>query len=120
MAAFDIPIYELEGYEADDVIGTIARQASAEGLEVLIMTGDRDQFQLVTDQVKVLYPSSGAGDLTVFGPEEVKAKMGVMPAQIPDLKGLEGGVILMVPVIGLPYLRRGLGFLIGSLGCRRD
>ncbi|MEB3285137.1 MAG: DNA polymerase I [Candidatus Sericytochromatia bacterium] len=90
VAAFEIPIYELDGYEADDVIGTLARQAEAEGFEVEILTGDRDAFQLVTDRVSVLLPQSGVGELEVFGPDAVLAKMGVTPAQIPDLKGLMG------------------------------
>ncbi|MEB3222969.1 MAG: DNA polymerase I [Candidatus Sericytochromatia bacterium] len=90
VAAFDVPIYELDGFEADDLIGTISRQAEAEGFEVEILTGDRDAFQLVTDRVKVLLPRSGVGDLEVFGPAEVLAKMGVTPAQVPDLKGLMG------------------------------
>ncbi|MDB5100798.1 MAG: polymerase [Cyanobacteria bacterium RYN_339] len=88
--AFDIPIYEQAGFEADDVIGTVATRAAAEGYDVLILTGDRDAFQLVTDKVKVLYPKSGASDLEVYGPAEVLTKMGVRPDQIPDLKGLMG------------------------------
>lgn len=90
VAAFEIPIYELDGYEADDVIGTLARQAEAEGFEVEILTGDRDAFQLVNERVSVLLPQSGAGELEVFGPDAVLAKMGVTPAQVPDLKGLMG------------------------------
>ncbi|HEY9724427.1 MAG TPA: DNA polymerase I [Oscillatoriaceae cyanobacterium] len=88
--AFGLPIYEIDGYEADDVIGTISRVASEKGWEVLILTGDRDAFQLVDERVKVLMPKSGAGDLETFGPDEVLTKMGVTPAQIPDLKGLMG------------------------------
>jgi DNA polymerase-1 len=100
VAAFDVPIYELDGYEADDLIGTLARQAEAEGFEVEILTGDRDAFQLVTERVKVLLPRSGAGDLEVFGPAEVLGKMGVTPAQIPDLKGLMGDASDNIP--GVP------------------
>jgi len=88
--AFEIPIFELDGYEADDVIGTISRQAFEQGLEVLILTGDRDAFQLVKEHVKVVMPSAGVSDLAVFGPDEVLQKMGVSPDQIPDLKGLMG------------------------------
>ncbi len=90
VAAFDIPVYELAGWEADDLIGTISRQAAAQGYEVLILTGDRDAFQLVTDQVKVLLPTNGVSELAPFGPAQVVEKMGVTPAQIPDLKGLMG------------------------------
>lgn len=98
--AFDIPIYELPGWEADDLIGTLARQAAEKGYEVLILTGDRDSFQLVTEHVKVILPSSGVGDLEAFGPEQVVTKMGVGPSQIADLKGLMGDASDNIP--GVP------------------
>lgn len=88
--AFDIPIFELDGYEADDILGTLSRQAAESGMEVLILTGDRDAFQLVDERVNVLLPQMGVSDLERFGPAEVEAKMGVRPDQIPDLKGLMG------------------------------
>ncbi|MFN3428497.1 MAG: DNA polymerase I [Candidatus Sericytochromatia bacterium] len=88
--AFDIPVYELDGYEADDVIGTIATQASAKGYEVLIVTGDRDAFQLVDANVRVLLPTMGVSELEVFGPAEVEAKMGVRPDQIIHYKAIAG------------------------------
>ncbi|MFP5502318.1 MAG: DNA polymerase I, partial [Candidatus Sericytochromatia bacterium] len=113
--AFEIPIYELAGYEADDVIGTISKQAAAEGYEVLIVTGDRDAFQLVDDRVKVLLPTSGVGDLAVFGPEEVRAKMGVSPAQIPDLKGIMGDTSDNIP--GVPGIgEKGAVKLLSEFG----
>ncbi|HLW79085.1 MAG TPA: hypothetical protein VKU44_05735, partial [Terriglobia bacterium] len=60
--ALGLPILEREGFEADDVIGTLARQGEAQGLEVLIVTGDEDLFQLVDDHIKVLKPARGAND----------------------------------------------------------
>ncbi len=59
LEAFEIPIYELPGYEADDVIGTLAIKAANEGNNVLILTGDRDSYQLINDKIKVLVPSKG-------------------------------------------------------------
>ncbi|MEB3198111.1 MAG: DNA polymerase I [Candidatus Sericytochromatia bacterium] len=100
VAAFDVPMYELDGFEADDLIGTLSRQAEAEGFDVEILTGDRDAFQLVSERTSVLLPRSGVGDLEVFGPDAVLAKMGVTPAQIPDLKGLMGDASDNIP--GVP------------------
>jgi DNA polymerase-1 len=88
---FGLPVYELPRYEADDVIGTIARKAEARGLNVLILTGDQDAFQLVDghgQQIKVLMP--GRGGLQLYGREEVHEKLGVWPEQIIDYKGLCG------------------------------
>jgi DNA polymerase-1 len=90
VSAFDIPIYEIDGYEADDVIGTISTAASAKGYEVLIVTGDRDAFQLVDENVRVLLPTMGVSELEVFGPPEVEAKMGVRPDQIIHYKAIAG------------------------------
>ena len=115
VAAFDVPVYELAGWEADDLIGTISRQAEALGYEVLILTGDRDAFQLVTDKVKVLLPTSGVGDLAAFGPEQVLEKMGVTPAQIPDLKGLMGDSSDNIP--GVPGIgEKGAVKLLAEFG----
>jgi DNA polymerase-1 len=81
---------EVAGYEADDVIATITTQASAEGWDTLICTGDRDCLQLVNDHVTVLYPRRGVSDLTRFTPEEVKTKYDLSPAQYPDFAALRG------------------------------
>ncbi|MGE5707154.1 MAG: 5'-3' exonuclease, partial [Bacteroidota bacterium] len=88
--AFGVPIYELPGYEADDVIGTIARQAEKAGYQVNIVTGDRDSFQLVDEDISVMIPESGTGDFKCYGPEEVRAKMGLGPDQVVDYKALRG------------------------------
>ncbi|HEX6198242.1 MAG TPA: DNA polymerase I [Jiangellaceae bacterium] len=90
LAALNIPAIELEGYEADDVIATVATRAEAEGLEVLICTGDRDAFQLVTDNVTVLYPRRGVSDLVRMTPAAVAEKYGLSPAQYPDFAALRG------------------------------
>ncbi|MER6128668.1 DNA polymerase I [Streptomyces sp. NPDC001795] len=82
--------FAVEGFEADDVIATLATQAEAEGFEVLIVTGDRDSFQLVTEHTTVLYPTKGVSELTRFTPEKVVEKYGLTPAQYPDFAALRG------------------------------
>ncbi|MFF7140055.1 DNA polymerase I [Streptomyces nodosus] len=82
--------FAVEGFEADDIIATLATQAEAEGFEVLIVTGDRDSFQLVTEHTTVLYPTKGVSELTRFTPEKVVEKYGLTPAQYPDFAALRG------------------------------
>jgi len=89
--ALGIPLVEKEGFEADDVIGTLARQGSERGLEVFIVSGDEDMFQLVNDRVRVLKPSRGGGEgerLCDVG--KVKEILGVEPSQVVDWLALTG------------------------------
>ncbi|MGW3495025.1 DNA polymerase I [Streptomyces sp. NPDC001020] len=88
--AMHAPRFAVDGFEADDVIATLATQAEAEGFEVLIVTGDRDSFQLVTEHTTVLYPTKGVSELTRFTPEKVFEKYGLTPAQYPDFAALRG------------------------------
>jgi DNA polymerase I len=89
--AFNIPILEVEGYEADDVLGTIARQAKVEDVPVLIVTGDRDLLQLVDDNTLVELPAGRyERTSTVYDAAAVEAKLGVKPAQVVDYKALVG------------------------------
>ncbi len=90
LAAMGIPAIEVDGYEADDVIATLAREAGAQGFETLIITGDRDTFQLVDADTTVLYPRKGVSDLARMTPEAVLAKYGLTPAQYPDFAALRG------------------------------
>ncbi|WP_153457728.1 DNA polymerase I [Streptomyces smaragdinus] len=85
-----VPRFAVDGFEADDVIATLATQAEAEGWDVLIVTGDRDSFQLITDHVTVLYPTKGVSELTRFTPAKVEEKYGLTPAQYPDFAALRG------------------------------
>ena len=78
------------GYEADDIIATLAAQAEAEGDDVLIVTGDRDTFQLITDHVTVLYNSRGVSDMRRYDPASLHEKYGLTPAQYPDFAALRG------------------------------
>lgn len=82
--------FAVDGFEADDVIATLATQAEAAGFDVLIVTGDRDSFQLITDHVTVLYPTKGVSELTRFTPEKVVEKYGLTPSQYPDFAALRG------------------------------
>ncbi|MEU2789204.1 DNA polymerase I [Streptomyces sp. NPDC007100] len=88
--AMRVKRFAVEGFEADDVIATLATQATAQGFEVSIVTGDRDSFQLVSDDVTVLYPTKGVSELTRYTPEKVQEKYGLTPAQYPDFAALRG------------------------------
>ncbi len=88
--ALRISYVELDGYEADDIIATIATAAGDEGLEVLICSGDRDTFQLVTDHVTILYPVRGVSEVWRMGPAQVQEKYGVPPNRYSDLAAMVG------------------------------
>ena len=90
LGALGITALAEAGYEADDVIATLATQAQDEGYRVLVVTGDRDALQLVSDDVTVLYPRKGVSDLTRFTPEAVVQKYGLTPLQYPDFAALRG------------------------------
>lgn len=94
-----IPIYELPGYEADDVIGTLSRQAAEEGWKVDILTGDQDSFQLVEDdKVEILVPARTPKDeMKRYTRQAVFEKMGVWPEQVTDFKGLKGDTSDNIP-----------------------
>src|SRR5690242_1659561 len=79
-----------DGYEADDIIATLVTQALADDFEVLILSGDRDAFQLVTERSTVLYPMRGVSELARMTPEAVEARYGVPPARYPELAALVG------------------------------
>ncbi|MFF3980337.1 DNA polymerase I [Streptomyces sp. NPDC001828] len=88
--AMHVDRFATDGFEADDIIATLATQAEAAGFEVLIVTGDRDSFQLVSENVTVLYPTKGVSELTRFTPEKVEEKYGLTPQQYPDFAALRG------------------------------
>lgn len=90
MDALRVPVFRKEGAEADDLIATLATQAAGEGLDVAIVTGDRDALQLVDERVTVLYPRKGVQDLTRFTPAAVEEKYGLTPVQYPDFAALRG------------------------------
>ncbi|WP_162196920.1 DNA polymerase I [Mycobacterium lepromatosis] len=90
LGALGITVCAEAGFEADDLIATLATQAENEGYRVLVVTGDRDALQLVSDDVTVLYPRKGVSELTRFTPEAVLEKYGLMPEQYPDFAALRG------------------------------
>ena len=85
-----IKILQKDGYEADDVIGTLAKKGAKENMKVLILTGDRDIMQLVDKNIFVITPLLGMTNIKLYGEEEVKSKMLVSPSEIPELKALMG------------------------------
>src|SRR3989454_1634985 len=101
--AFGIPIYEVQGVEADDVIGTLARQAREQGLHSTIVTGDLDALQLVNEDVFVLTSKRGVSEAILYTPDRVRERYGLEPIQTVDLKGLVGDVSDNIPGI------RGIG-----------
>jgi DNA polymerase-1 len=98
--AFNIPIYEADGYEADDVLGTLARQATEQQLQTLIVTGDMDTMQLVGPHVHVLAARKGISDISYYDEAAVMERYGVTPARIPDWKALTGDTSDNIP--GVP------------------
>lgn len=86
----DIPIFEQEGYEADDLLGTLARQAEEQGVDILIVTGDMDLLQLVDEHTRVLASRWRFSDTVTYDLEGVKRRYGLTPAQLVDFKALVG------------------------------
>jgi len=99
---FGMPSFELDGYEADDVIGSLSHQATAQGIETVIVSGDADTMQLVSPSVSVLYPKPRGtfGDTDVYDEDAVNQKYGVAPERIADFKGLMGDTSDNIP--GVP------------------
>ncbi|HWU22520.1 MAG TPA: DNA polymerase, partial [Nocardioides sp.] len=108
LTSFSIPFLKAEGFEADDIIATLVTQSLAEvdDLEILILTGDRDSFQLVTDRSTVLYPMRGVSDLARLTPAAVQEKYGVPPHRYPELAAIVGETSDNLP--GVPGV--GAGF----------
>ncbi|MGN0736383.1 MAG: DNA polymerase I [Anaerovoracaceae bacterium] len=100
LGAMNIPILQLEGFEADDIIGTVARLGEEKGLEPLIVTGDKDALQLATDKTKVLITKKGVTDFELFDHDKMLERYNLTPAQFIDLKGLMGDSSDNIP--GIP------------------
>ncbi|MDQ2799566.1 MAG: DNA polymerase I, partial [Armatimonadota bacterium] len=121
--AFRVPVVEVEGYEADDVCGTLAEIGKAKGYDVLIVTGDGDALQLVDDgsplegrgQVQAMITVKGVTDTVTYDEAAVKARYGLSPAQIPDFKGLKGDASDNLP--GVPGIgEKGASKLLKDYG----
>jgi len=90
LTALNVGFIELEGYEADDIIGTIARRAEKEGMESIIVTGDNDVLQLVSEKIKVLITKKGISEMELYTPAKVKEKWEVEPEKIVEVRALAG------------------------------
>lgn len=107
LRAYRIPILEYEGYEADDIIGTLSVQAAEAGLETRIVTGDRDALQLVTPSVAVLLTKKGITEMEMYDVAAIEKRYGLQPSQLADLKALMGDKSDNIP--GIP----GIGIKTG-------
>ncbi len=97
---FNIPVVELDGFEADDVIGTLSKQAAAHGYDVFMVTPDKDYGQLVSEKIKIYKPGYQGGDVEIMGPEEVCAKWNIKSVdQVIDVLGLMGDAVDNIPGI---------------------
>ena len=101
LAALDVPVCELEGWEGDDILGTLARRGEAAGYEMLLFTGDRDMYQLATENVKIVSTKKGVSDVSIMTPETVDDLYhGITPELVPDFYGLKGDTSDNIP--GVP------------------
>ncbi|HZD60632.1 MAG TPA: DNA polymerase I, partial [Anaerolineae bacterium] len=90
LKALRIPIYEMDGYEADDILATLASKAEAESDDVVIVTGDKDAFQLVDDHISIMTTKKGISDIVIYDRQKVEEKYGVSPERVADFLGLKG------------------------------
>ena len=100
IAAFGIPAYEMDGFEGDDILGTLSKQASEQGIDTVILTGDTDIVQLINPYVKALIPRGMFKETVFYDEKKVVERYGVPPVLIPDLKGLMGDTSDNIP--GVP------------------
>jgi len=113
--AFGYRNLEFEGWEADDVIATLATRADAAGVKTCVVSTDRDAFQLVSDNITLMMTPRGVSDVNVYTPERVEARYGIRPAQIPDFIGLKGDTSDNIP--GVPGIGdKTAGQLIAQYG----
>jgi len=90
LESLDVPVYEKEGFEADDILATAAKKAEEAGNEVLVVTGDRDAFQLISDHVKVMTTRRGITDIVIYDRQKLNERYGIAPENMPDMLGLKG------------------------------
>ncbi|WP_020620606.1 DNA polymerase I [Paenibacillus daejeonensis] len=100
LTAFGVARFELDGFEADDIIGTLTRMADEQGIETLVVSGDKDMLQLASDQVTVALTRKGVSEVERYDPAAIKERYGLEPLQIIDLKGLMGDTSDNIP--GIP------------------
>lgn len=95
-----VPQFEISGYEADDIIGSISREADAAGREVMIVSGDKDMLQLASEHTTIALVRKGVTEVEMYGPQQIREKYDLTPEQIIDLKGLMGDASDNIP--GVP------------------
>jgi DNA polymerase-1 len=100
LAAMNVPVVECEGWEGDDLLGTFAERGEQAGMRVLLFTGDKDAYQLVTERVSVVSTKKGITDIVVYDPAGVEERLGVRPDQVADFLGLKGDTSDNIP--GVP------------------
>ncbi len=100
LEAMDIPVVRIKGWEGDDILGTIAARDEALGYETLLVTGDKDAYQLATDMTRIVTTKKGITDVAIYGPAEVLERYGITPKQVPDYLGLKGDSSDNIP--GIP------------------
>jgi DNA polymerase-1 len=96
-AAFNLPIFELDGFEADDIIGTLSRQAASKDVDTLIVTGDNDMLQIVSPGIRVMSPRKGFADTVIYDEPAVQEKYGIKPVQLMSYKALVGDTSDNIP-----------------------
>jgi DNA polymerase I len=115
LESFSIPIYGIPGFEADDIVGTLARQGEEMGMAVTIVSGDLDCLQCVTDSVDALVPRRGITDTLTYGPAQVRQRYNLEPSQLIDYKALRGDTSDNIP--GVPGVgEKTASQLIGEFG----
>lgn len=100
LAAMNVPVVALPGWEGDDILGTVAARDEELGYRTLLVTGDKDAYQLASDLTKIVTTKRGITDVVIYGPEEVEERYGVTPAQFTDFLGLKGDKADNIP--GVP------------------
>lgn len=100
LKAMNITFFEIDGYEADDIIGTISKKGEEKGISSVIVTGDKDELQLISPNIKVLVTRKGISDIEAYDLEKISSKYGISPEAITDLKGLMGDKSDNIP--GIP------------------
>ena len=100
LAAMNVPVVALPGWEGDDILGTVAARDEELGYRTLLVTGDKDAYQLASDLTKIVTTKRGIADVVIYGPEEVEERYGVTPAQFTDFLGLKGDKADNIP--GVP------------------
>ena len=115
LESMNVPVVKIKGWEGDDILGTVAAMDEKLGYETLLVTGDKDAYQLVTEATRVLTTKKGITDISVYGPDEVYERYGVTPAQFPDFLGLKGDSSDNIP--GVPGIGdKSAAKLLGRFG----